>query len=193
MRPALAVAILALSAVPLSAVVAQYSTEGKPARSLLHGRRETATVELTRLGTSTIDDQLPWRHRSPPLSVTTGTSARLWTDLPITIDTLRVPPGTYVLRLETPRTLLVVSELPPGSDAARFTGRAQMSEGPSGVNVLGWSFAVVTSRIAEDTVSFAEGQTSGMQVLNIRHGPGTRSKLRLRWQDRELAATISAR
>lgn len=192
MRRALAVATLALCVVPLP-VLAQYSVEGKPARSLLHGRRETATVELTRLGVSTIDDQLPWRYRSPPLTDGTGTSARLWTDLPITIDTLRVPPGSYVIQLEAPHILVVTSEGGATGDAGRFTGRARLSEGPSGVNVLGWSLAVATQRIGDDTLSIAEGTVRGMHTITIAHGPGTRSTLRLRYLDRELSAPIAAR
>lgn len=184
-----AAATFTLCAVPLLPVLAQYPSEDKPARSLLYGRRETASVDLSRIGTSSMDDLLPWRHRSPPLTAGTGTSARLWTDLPITIDTLRIPPGTYRIQLEAPRTLLVTAEASPGGEI----GRVVMSEGPSGVNVQGWSLAVVTSRHGDDTLSVAEARVRGIDVTTIRHGPGTRSVLRLRYLDRELSAPIAAR
>lgn len=196
MRPGVFVrasAATLLCAAPISPLPGQYSSEDKPVRTLLYGRRETASVDLSRLGTSAMDDLLPWRHRSPPLTKGTGTSARLWTDLPITIDTLRIPPGTYRIQLEAPRTLLITSEATPGGDVPLFSGRVEMSAGPSDLNVLGWSFAVATTRVADDTLSYTEGTVRGVDYIRIRHAPGTRSKLRLRWLDRELWATMAAR
>ena len=184
---------LALCLLPICSAQAQYSSSDKPDRKLLQGRRETATVELARLGTSTMDDQLPWRHNRPPLAEGTGTSARFWSDLPVTIGHLVVPAGTYLFEIEAPRTL-VISGTPSRPDAPReFSGRIELSEGPSAEQVLGWSFAIVTSRLGDDTLSVAETNLRSMNVTTIRQGPGTRSVLRLRYLDRELSVGIGAR
>ena len=188
------IALLLLLLLPIGTASAQYSTSDKPVRTLLSGRRETATVELARLGTSAMDDQLPWRHRRPPLAQGTGTSARLWSDLPITIGNhLVVPAGIYLLEIEGAGTLLI-SGVPTRADSGEvFTGRVELAERASGVSVLGWSLAVVTSRVGEDTLSVAETRLRGMNVTTIRQGPGTRSVLRLRYLDREWEVPIAAR
>lgn len=79
-------------------------------RTLLIGPRETATVDLTLIGPQANDTLTPWRLRVPPLASATGTAARLWTDLPITIGNLTVPPGTHRLRLEDGRVLALTRE-----------------------------------------------------------------------------------
>jgi hypothetical protein len=180
---------IALCLLPFGSVQAQYPTADNPARTLLVGRRETASVELARLGTSAMDDLLPWRHRQPPLADGTGTSARFWSDLPVTIGTLVVPAGTHLLRFEAPGTLLITSQ----GEANRFSGRVELSERSSGMQVHGWALAVVTSRLGDDTLSVAEASVRGMNVTTIRHGPGTRSVLRLRYLDREWSVPIAAR
>ena len=184
--------LLLIALAPLAPLPAQYSTEGKPARSLLYGKHETASVDLTRLGVTATDDESPWQQRTPPLTVGTDTTARLWTDLPITIDTLLIPAGTYLLTLEAPRTLLIASEAGANREPA-FTGRVLMAEGPSDERVLGWSLAVVTTRFGDDTLSLARKNTPGMGITTISHGPASRSVLRLRYLDRELKVAIAAR
>ena len=184
--------LLLLALAPLIPLSAQYSTAERPARSLLYGRHETASVDLTRLGVTAADDALPWAARTPPLTAGTATSARLWTDLPITIDTLLIPAGTYLLTLEAPRTLLIASEAGANREPA-FSGRVLMTEGPSDERVLGWSLAVVTTRFGDDTLSLARKNTPRMGITTISHGPASRSVLRLRYLDRELKAAIAAR
>ena len=184
---------LTLCLLPLCSLQAQYSSSDKPARTLLPGPRETATVELARLGTSTMDDQLPWRHGSPPLTDGTNTSARLWSDLPVIVGKLLVPAGTYLVQVEAPNTLVITGMREGRDSGAPFTGRVELSDTPSGTQVLGWSFAIVTSRVGDDTLSVAETNLRGMKVTTIRQGPGTRSVLRLRYLDRELSVGIGAR
>lgn len=187
------IAALALCLVPLCSLQGQYPAEDKPYRSLLYGRRETASVDLARLGSSTMDDLLPWRHRDPPLTPGTSTAARLTSDLPFTIGKLLVPAGTYLLQLEAPRTLVIRSQVDPGRGESSFNGRVELADVSSGVQVLGWTLAVVTTRLGDDTLGVVEARVRGMNVTTIQHGPGTRSMLRLRYLDRELSAPISAR
>jgi hypothetical protein len=140
-----------------------------------------------------MDDRLPWRHRAPPLARGTGTSARFWTDLPVTIGTLLVPPGTYRLELQDERFLVLLPETRPRDGSAGFTGRVELAQRPNEPPIYNWSLAVVTTRIADDTLTIAEGQVRHFAVTTIRHAPGTRSVLRLRYLDRELSAPIAAR
>lgn len=163
--------------------------EHETIRTLLIGPRETATVELTLIGPQANDTLTPWRLSVPPLAIATGTAARLWTDLPISIGDLVVPPGTHRLRLEAGRTLVVTRET---GDSA-WEGRVTLAETPGAPRVMGWSLRIVTRRLGEDTLSIAQTRGASEQVITLGYGPATRSMLRLRWRDRELVVPIAAR
>jgi hypothetical protein len=180
--------VAALCALPLAAQRA-----GTPVRTLLVGRNETASIELSVLNTRQL---APWRHASMPLAAGTDAVAVLWTDLPVTIGPIAVPAGRHRLWTEGPSTLVVTRELPP--ERAHFTesdvvGRATMTPAPSPSVVDGWSLGVVTTRVAEDTLATREDRRAGIVMVRNRFTPGTRSALHLRWLDRLLTVPIAAR
>jgi hypothetical protein len=166
---------------------------GIPTRTLLVGRNETASIELSVVNTRAL---APWRQASMPLAAGTDAVAMLWTDLPVTIGPIAVPAGRHRLWTEEPSILVVTRELP--TDRAHYTeadviGRATMAPAPSSGVVDGWSLRVVTTRVAEDTVATREDRTSGIVMVRNRLTPGTRSVLQLRWLERLLTVPIAAR
>lgn len=191
-RPILLLSLL--GALPLGAQ--DVRTVG-PERILLVGRNETASIDLTRVTGGTVDDLVPWQQGAPPLAPGASTRALLWNDLPITIGDAVIPPGRHRLWIQDTATLVVTRELPP--EATRFDesdvqAKVTMSVTPAEGMIPGWLLDVRTWRVGEDTLSTRENRRGTYAVVvTVRHLPGTRSELHLRWRDRLLTAPISAR
>jgi len=182
----LSVAALLLGGV--AALRGQSAAVREGERQLLVGRTETATFTLTPRTDRAVDDMIPWRHRVPPLSSSTGTVALLWSDLPLRLGDVEIPAGRHRLRVEDDSLLVVV-----GDSSHETVARVRLANSTGLPVINGWSLAVATTRHGPDTTGVAERRRGGMTVVALSHRPGTRSTLRLRFLDRMLSVPIAAR
>lgn len=168
----------------------------KTNRTLVVGPTETATVEITTLDPDVARDSLPWPHASPPLAPGGSTSARLWTDLPITIGDLEVAPGRYNLWLQTGGTLSITRSTGDrdGFSSDDVIGSVAMMANRDSVVVAGWSLSLVSIRVIEATLTTHEDRTRPpLVVVQTRFDPGTRTWLRLRYLDHRFTVPVKAR
>lgn len=196
--PVLALLLATLSGLALPPMASgQGISADTTVRTRLVGRTETATVDLTIHGGAVAADSTPWRNRLPPLSAGTGTAATLWTDLQIRLGDLVMEPGEYRLWMTGPHSLAVARNRPyhiDQLDPADVIGSVELADSTLLPPVFGWSFGIRTQRFGADTVSVSENTSRrGISVINIGLSPATRSWLVLRYRNRELKTSISAR